>query len=143
MKKILISLFITLSITSLSIEKAVSESGKNIILLEGNRYIELERSRELEEFNKLIELDILEIRQKKNEYRTIVFSVTNNTKKDLQFAEYGIKFRFADEYSLRKIVRIDKLEAGEVRELKRSISVDEIRSRDLIFEVRDFKFSTR
>ena len=85
----------------------------------------------------------ISIKNKENHYRRVSFDVVNNSKYDLEYVVYKIKFLFGDEYSLRKIVNVNNLESGDRKTINRLISVDDISGKNILIEVEDFKMKRK
>ena len=95
------------------------------------------------EFQKMVKVENLNVDAKENKFRRVSFDVVNYSRYDLEYAVYKVKILFGDEYSLRKLISVNNLKAGEKFEVKRHINVDDIDGRDVVVEVLDFKMKTR
>lgn len=142
MKRIAVGLFclFSLGVAALGEEVVKNSSGKEIVLYNTGRWITKERADKIKAFEERVDIEILKMNKKSNQYRTMTFKVTNKSMEDLSYAAFGVKFRFGEEYSLRKLISVNNLKAGESVEIQRQISVQDIEGRDTKLEVIDYSF---
>ncbi|GLI54862.1 hypothetical protein PM10SUCC1_03770 [Propionigenium maris DSM 9537] len=142
MRRIAIGLFclFSLGVAALGEEVVTNSSGEEIVLYNTGRWITKERADKIKAFEDKVDIEILKMNKKSNQYRTMTFKVTNRSMEDLTYAAFGVKFRFGEEYSLRKLISVNNLKAGESVEIQRQISVQDIEGRDTKIEVIDYSF---
>ncbi len=142
MKRIAVGLFCLLSLggTAFSEEVVTNSSGEEIVLYNTGRWITKERADKINAFEEKVDIEIVKINKKSNQYRTMTFKVTNKSMEDLSYAAFGVKFRFGEEYSLRKLISVNNLKAGDSVDIHRQISVQDIEGRDVKLEVIDYSF---
>lgn len=142
MKRIAVGLFCLFSLgaTALGEEVVKNSSGEEIVLYNTGRWITRERADKIKAFEEKVDIEILKMNKKSNQYRTMTFKVTNKSREDLNYAAFGVKFRFGEEFSLRKLISVNNLKAGESVEIQRQISVQDIEGRDAKLEVIDYSF---
>lgn len=143
MKKLFIGILCLTALSqTLSANEVLTKStGEEIIFTNYGTWMPKEKFDRINSFNEKVDIEITQINKKNNEYRTLTFKITNNTRdEDLKYVAFGVKFRFGEEYSLRKIISVNNLKAGESIEVQRQISVQDIEGRDVITKVIDFSF---
>jgi len=121
-------------------ELVKNASGEEIVLYNTGRWISRERADKIKAFEEKVDIEILKMNKKNNQYRTMTFKVSNKSREDLSYAAFGVKFRFGEEYSLRKLISVNNLKAGDSVEIQRQISVQDIEGRDAKLEVIDYSF---
>ncbi len=142
MRKIAIGIFclFSLGVAALGEEVVKNSSGEEIVLYNTGRWITKERADKIKAFEEKVDIEIVKMNKKSNQYRTMTFKVTNRSAEELTYAAFGVKFRFGEEYSLRKLISVNNLKAGESVEIQRQISVQDIEGRDVKIEVIDYSF---
>lgn len=121
-------------------ELVKNSSGEEIILYSTGRWISRERADKIKAFEEKVDIEIVKMNKKNNQYRTMTFKISNKSRVDLSYAAFGVKFRFGEEYSLRKLISVNNLKAGDSMEIQRQISVQDIEGRDAKLEVIDYSF---
>ena len=142
MKKLLIGIFCLFSVAQVSYSEEVVKNSleEEIVLLDDGRWMPKERVDEIRAFEEKVSIEAIKINTKRNRYRAVTVKITNNSRKELEYAAYGIKFKFGDDYSLRKIISVNNLPPGKSVEITRQISVQDIEGRDMTMDVIDFRF---
>ena len=142
MKKVLIEIFCLFAAAQISYSEEVVKNSLNeeIVLLDDGRWMPKERVDRIRAFEEDVRIETVRIDIKKNDLRAVTVRITNNSKEDLEYLVYGIKFKFGEEYSLRKIVAANDIPAGESIEICRMVSVRNIVGRDMVTDIIDFKF---
>ena len=142
MKKLFVGMICLFSISQLSFanEVVTRSSGEEVVLFQDGTWRTKERQDRIDEFKQKVDIEIVKINKKSSQYRTLTFKVTNNTREDLAYVVFGVKFKFGEEYSLRKIVSVNNVPNRESIEMQRQISVQDIEGQDAIIEIIDFGF---
>lgn len=142
MKKLFVGMICLFSISQLSFSNEVltRSSGEEVILSQNGTWRTKEKQDRIDEFKQKVDVEIVRINKKSSQYRTLTFKVTNNTREDLSYVVFGVKFRFGEEYSLRKIVSVNNVPNRDSVEMQRQVSVQDIEGQDAIIEIIDFGF---
>jgi|GEM_PF-2688274 len=140
MKRLLVGALCLLSLGQIvySDEVVTNSFGEEVILLSDGRWMTKERVDEIRAFEEKVAVEVVKVNPKRNRYRTTTIKITNNSDKNLTYVAYGIKFKFGEEYSLRKIIAVNNLPSGESTQIERQISVQDIEGREIKVDVIDF-----
>jgi len=140
MKRLLVGALCLLSLGQIvySDEVVTNSFGEEVILLSDGRWMTKERVDEIRAFEEKVAIEVVKVNPKRNRYRTTTIKITNNSDKNLTYVAYGIKFKFGEEYSLRKIIAVNNLPSGESTQIERQISVQDIEGREIKVDVIDF-----
>jgi hypothetical protein len=142
MKKMIIFTFLAITILTYSEVKEVVKSaeGKNILLME-NKTWEFEKEFEgVKEFETKVKLSNVEVSAKRSNGRSITGTVTNQSRKKLDYVTYEIKWLIDGQYSVLKAFTIKDLDYRESKEFNKRIKLEGISGRDYKIEVLDFKW---
>jgi len=142
MKKMIIFTFLAITILTYSEVKEVvkSSKGKNILLME-NKTWEFEKEFEgVKEFETKVKLSNVEVSAKRSNGRSITGTVTNQSRKKLDYVTYEIKWLIDGQYSILKTFTIKDLDYRESKEFNKRIKLEGIPGRDYKIEVLNFKW---
>ena len=142
MRKMIIFTFLAITILTYSNVKEVVKDaeGNNIVLMEDKTW-ELEKKVESKkEFENKVKLSNLEMSPKRSDGRSLTGSITNQSRKKLEYVTYNVIWKIDGQDSIVKTFTIKDLDYKETREFNKRIQLRYISGRDYKIEILDFKW---
>lgn len=142
MKKIIIFTFLAITILTYSEVKEVVKNaeGKNILLMKDKTWALEKDFESVKEFENKVKLSNVEVSAKRSNGRSITGTVTNQSRKKLEYVTYEIKWMIDGQYSTLKTFTIKDLDYRESEDFNKRIKLERISGRDYKIEVSDFKW---
>lgn len=142
MKKIIIFTFLAIVISTYSEVKEVVKNaeGKNIILMEDKTWASEKEFESVKEFESKVKLSNVDVSPKRSDGRSLTGTVTNQSRKKLEYVTYNVKWKIDGQYSILRTFTIKDLKYRESRDFNRRIKLEGIPGRDYKVEVLDFKW---
>ena len=142
MKKIIIFTFLAVTILTYSEVKEVVKNaeGKNILLMKDKTWALEKDFESVKEFENKVKLSNVEVSAKRSNGRSVTGTVTNQSRKKLEYVTYEIKWMIDGQYSTLKTFTIKDLDYRESEEFNKRIKLERISGRDYKIEVSDFKW---
>lgn len=142
MKKIIIFTFLAIVISTYSEVKEVVKNaeGKNIILMEDKTWTSEKEFESVKEFESKVKLSNVDVSPKRSDGRSLTGTVTNQSRKKLEYVTYNVKWKIDGQYSILRTFTIKDLKYRESRDFNRRIKLEGIPGRDYKVEVLDFKW---
>ena len=142
MKKIIIFTFLAITILTYSEVKEVVKNaeGKNILLMKDKTWALEKDFESVKEFENKVKLSNVEVSAKRSNGRSVTGTVTNQSRKKLEYVTYEIKWMIDGQYSTLKTFTIKDLDYRESEEFNKRIKLERISGRDYKIEVSDFKW---
>lgn len=142
MKKIIIFTFLAITILTYSEVKEVvkNSEGKNILLMEDKTWASEKEFESVKEFESKVKLSNVDVSPKRSDGRSLTGTVTNQSRKKLEYVTYNVKWKIDGQYSILRTFTIKDLKYRESRDFNRRIKLEGIPGRDYKVEVLDFKW---
>ncbi len=143
MKKMIVFTFLAITILTYSeIKEIVKDAkGNNIVLMKDKTW-ELEKEFEsIKEFESKVKLSNVEVSAKRSDGRSLTGSVTNQSRKTLEYVTYNVKWKIDGQYSILRTFTIKDLSYRQTKEFNKRIKLEGISGRDYKIEVFDFKWA--
>lgn len=142
MKKSIVFVFLAITISTYSEVKEIVKNaqGKNIMLMEDKTW-QLEKEFESnKEFENQVKLSNIEMSSKRGGGRSLTGSVTNESRRTLEYVTYNVIWNFNDQDSIVKTFTIKDLSHNQTKDFNRRIHLKDITGKDYKIEVLDFKW---
>ncbi len=142
MKKIVLFSFLVFSIVSYSEVKEVvkNSAGEDIVLMSDNTWKVESEFEDSKEFEEKVKLTNVEMSAKRSNGRTLTGTITNNSRKRLEYVTYKVKWMIDGDYSTLRDFTIKNLGYRESKDFKYRIKLEGISGRDYKLEVSDYKW---
>ncbi|MEI6856060.1 hypothetical protein [Psychrilyobacter sp.] len=142
MKKIIIFTFLAITILTYSeVKEIVKDSkGNNIVLMEDNTWTLETEFESKKEFESKVKLSNVEVSSKRSDGRNLTGTVTNQSRKKLEYVTYNVIWKIDGQYSILRTFTIRNLNYRESQEFNKRVKLERISGRDYKIEVFDFKW---
>jgi len=142
MKKIIIFIFLAITILTYSeIKEVVKDAeGKNIVLMKDNTWILEKEFQNIKEFENKVKLSNVEVSSKRSDGRSLTGTVTNQSRKKLEYVTYNIIWKIDGQYSILRTFTIKDLDYRESQKFNKRVKLEGISGRDYKIEILDFKW---
>ncbi|MCS5421404.1 MULTISPECIES: hypothetical protein [Psychrilyobacter] len=114
--------------------------GKNIVLKEDKTWEPEKEVESKKEFEKKVKLSNVELSPKRSDGRSLTGSITNKSRKKLEYVTYNVIWKIDGQYSIVKTFTIKNLDYNETKEFNKRIHLKGISGRDYKIEILDFEW---